>query len=98
MLITFINIDRGYRMHQQNTYSIEKSKKWGYEIVNLFVIEILSKLIYIHNYTILSLGHHKFDICCLYDLKKYSAHKIIDTRCVANFLQMILRWPQFIII
>ena len=26
MLITFINIDRGYKMHQQNTYSIEIHK------------------------------------------------------------------------
>ena len=26
MLITFINIDRGYIMHQQNTYSIEIHK------------------------------------------------------------------------
>ena len=42
-------------------------------------------LIYIHDYTILSLVCYKFDICCLYDLKKYSAHKIIATRCVAKF-------------
>ena len=46
MLITFINIDRGHRMQQQNTYSIEiqiwvdAMKNRDKEIVNLFVIQI----------------------------------------------------------
>ena len=45
MLITFINIDRGYRMHQQNIYTTEIHKRvirknWGNKIVYLFVIII----------------------------------------------------------
>lgn len=41
MLITFINIDRGYRMHQQNIYTTEIIRKnGGNKIVYLFVIII----------------------------------------------------------
>ena len=45
MLITFINIDRGYRMHQQNIYTTEIHKRvirknGGNKIVYLFVIII----------------------------------------------------------
>ena len=39
MLITFINIDRGYRMHQQNIYTTEIHKRVN-KIVYLFVIII----------------------------------------------------------
>ena len=45
MLITFINIDRGYRMHQQNIYTTKIHKRvirknGGNKIVYLFVIII----------------------------------------------------------